>query len=141
MEYKKGTTEQQKTEFRESAEKYWSGQFGDKNVKLYVVETNAGRRNRITFSDKTGTSYVLFGNRMKLFKQESTEEDQWVEGHETGHLMKLPDQYIEGKDENGERMTTPKDGWENNIMGKFWGIVEEKNIDDILKRNKVNTKK
>jgi hypothetical protein len=47
VEYKKGTTEQQKTEFRESAEKYWSGQFGDKNVKLHVVETNAGKRNRI----------------------------------------------------------------------------------------------
>jgi hypothetical protein len=78
---------------------------------------------------------------MKLFKEESTAEDQWVEGHETGHLMNLPDQYIEGKDENGKRMTTPKKDWENNIMGKFWGIVEEKNIDDILKKNKVNTKK
>ena len=51
--------------------------------------------------------------------------------------MQLDDEYIEGKGENGVRKTTPKKGWEGNIMGEFWGTVDERNINDILRKNKV----
>jgi hypothetical protein len=137
VQYAKGTTEAQKQQYQKAAESYWSGTFGDHNVKLKVIETSAGERNSIKFSDKTGTSYVSSGKNMMLYREETPEEEEWVEGHETGHLMGLDDKYIEGKNPDRSRKTTPKEGWEKNIMAEFWGKTEERNIDSVLDKNKV----
>jgi hypothetical protein len=139
VQYAKGTTEAQKQQYQKAAESYWSGTFDDQNVKLKVIETSTGERNSIKFSDKTGTSYVSSGKNMTLYRENTTEQKEWVEGHETGHLMGLDDKYIEGKNPDGSRKTTPQSGWEKNIMAEFWGKTEKKNIDSILDENKVTT--
>lgn len=51
--------------------------------------------------------------------------------------MYLDDMYEERKYPDGSRKTSPKETWDKNIMAEFWGKVEEKNIDDILKKNRV----
>jgi hypothetical protein len=137
VQFAKGTTDTQKQMYKESVEKAWSGQFGSMNVTLNVEERSRSQRNRIKFSEKSGTSYVLFGRYMTLFKEKSDNDTAWVETHETGHLMKLNDEYKEGKYSDGTRKTTPNAGWKNNVMAEFNGAVEEKNINDILSKNKI----
>ena len=68
---------------------------------------------------------------------EQKEKQKWVIAHEVGHFMYLDDMYEERKYPDGSRKTSPKETWDKNIMAEFWGKVEEKNIDDILKKNLV----
>ena len=137
VQFKKGTTDKQKKMFTKAAEKYWTGQFGDKNVTLKVEERNKGKRNKVKFKDKKGISYVFGSKLMTLYREDTDAENEWVVGHEIGHLMKLDDEYQEAKNKDGSRKTIPKKGWAGNIMGEFWGIADERNIKDILKKNKV----
>ena len=137
VQFKKGTTDQQKKMFITAAEKYWTGQVGDKNITLKIEERSKGKQNKIRFKNEDGISYVSESKKMILYKENTDAKTEWVVGHETGHLMQLDDEYIEGKGENGVRKTTPKKGWECNIMGEFWGTVDERNINDILRKNKV----
>ena len=137
VQFKKGTTDQQKKMFTTAAEKYWTGQVGDKNITLKIEERSKGKRNKIRFKNEDGITSVSGSKKIILYKENTDAETEWVVGHETGHLMQLDDEYIEGKGENGVRKTTPKKGWEGNIMGEFWGTVDERNINDILRKNKV----
>jgi hypothetical protein len=137
VQYAKGATEAQKQQYQKAAESYWSGTFGDHTVKLKVIETSTGERNSIEFSDEIGTSYVLSGKDMVLYREDTTKEEEWVAGHETGHLMGLDDRYIEGNNPDGSRKTAPEEGWGKNIMAEFWGKTEERNIDSVLEKNKV----
>ena len=68
---------------------------------------------------------------------EQKEKQKWVIAHEVGHFMYLDDMYEERKYPDGSRKTSPKETWDKNIMAEFWGKVEEKNIGDILKKNRV----
>ena len=67
----------------------------------------------------------------------NTEIGQWNDSsrqiaHEFGHILGLEDHYIETKDEFGNTITPPEEGWEGNIMASSYGKVEQRNIDDIL---------
>ena len=48
-----------------------------------------------------------------------------------GHVMGLGDRY---KD-NAKGISVPNKGWENNIMGAYDGVVEQKNIDELISEN------
>ena len=143
VKFKKGTTDEQKALFKSAAESYWTGTYGDKNVKLIVEERKRGRKNRVRFSNREGTSYVFASYSAKIYKEdgkteaEQKEKQKWVIAHEVGHFMYLDDMYEERKYPDGSRKTSPKETWDKNIMAEFWGKVEEKNIDDILKKNRV----
>ena len=142
VKFKKGTTDEQKALFKSAAESYWTGTYGDKNVTLIVEERKLGRKNRVRFSNREGTSYVFARYSAKIYKGDGkTEAEQkkqkWVIAHEVGHFMYLDDMYEDGKYPDGSRKTSPKETWDKNIMAEFWGKVEEKNIDDILKKNRV----
>ena len=143
VKFKKGTTDEQKALFKSAAESYWTGTYGDKNVTLIVEERKRGRKNRVRFSNREGTSYVFASYSAKIYKEdgkteaEQKEKQKWVIAHEVGHFMYLDDMYEERKYPDGSRKTSPKETWDKNIMAEFWGKVEEKNIDDILKKNRV----
>jgi len=136
VEFKKGTTDEQKQFFKKSAEEHWSGKYGEYTVNLVVEERDSGKRNKIEFKDKEGRAYVFHGSSMKLFKENSKKDLSWTIGHEVGHLMNLDDHYKD-KRINGEKVSVPNAGWENNIMSQSQGSVEKKNIDEILKKNKI----
>ena len=143
VKFKKGTTDEQKALFKSATESYWTGTYGDKNVTLIVEERKRGRKNRVRFSNREGTSYVFASYSAKIYKEdgkteaEQKEKQKWVIAHEVGHFMYLDDMCEERKYPDGSRKTSPKETWDKNIMAEFWGKVEEKNIDDILKKNLV----
>jgi hypothetical protein len=140
VEYAKGTTEKQKQEFKQASENYWTGQFGDKNVKLFVVEQNAGKRNTVRFKDDTTNkqrSFVVGSSSMTIFNKSDSGDHEWQIAHEVGHLMKLGDKY-----KRFSRDTPPLQGWEGNIMAAWRDQngnrtnVELRNINEILDKNK-----
>ena len=143
VKFKKGTTDEQKALFKSATESYWTGTYGDKNVTLIVEERKRGRKNRVRFSNREGTSYVFASYSAKIYKEdgkteaEQKEKQKLVIAHEVGHFMYLDDMYEERKYPDGSRKTSPKETWDKNIMAEFWGKVAEKNIDDILKKNRV----
>ena len=143
VKFKKGTTDEQKALFKSATESYWTGTYGDKNVTLIVEERKRGRKNRVRFSNREGTSYVFASYSAKIYKEdgkteaEQKEKQKWVIAHEVGHFMYLDDMYEERKYPDGSRKTSPKETWDKSIMAEFWGKVEEKNIGDILKKNRV----
>ncbi|MFO7677260.1 MAG: Ig-like domain-containing protein [Thermoplasmatota archaeon] len=69
--------------------------------------------------------------------------DTWVGGiwsssasakviaHEAGHLMGLEDQYQDQVDENGQTVSVPNDGYEENIMGSVSKCNETANVSQI----------
>lgn len=55
------------------------------------------------------------GNRGTWF----AEEDPWTAAHESGHIMRLDDRYVEV--ERG--ITVPQEGWQGTIMAEHLGTV------------------
>ena len=147
VKYAEGTTDEQKSFFKLSAENAWSGTFGDYNVRLTVEERDSGSVNEIVFNDEdsAGISNVRNHERMTLYTNTSQTDEQseleYTISHEVGHLMNLPDHYIENTDFFGRRYTSPEGSLSNNIMGEFYGSVEEKNIIELLGINNVIAKR
>lgn len=137
--FAKGTTEEQKELFVKGA-KMWEGEYGDYSVVMNVEERDNGKRNKIKFSEKNAddshVSYVFASKYMKLFNEETVEENLWVISHEVGHLMELDDQYVELKKVEGKRRTEVKEGWEDNIMAERWGKPDSRNIGEVVKKPK-----
>ena len=50
--------------------------------------------------------------------------------HEFGHSLYLSDRY--DNDKNSEKGYVPHKGWEGNVMGEFFGKVEQRNITEAL---------
>ena len=78
------------------------------------------------------------GGNSVTYVDPSTYNGKWiadgkVAAHEFGHIAGLQDRYVD-EDENGQKQSIPYQGWETNIMGAKKGEVEQRNIDDILKR-------
>ena len=127
-----GATPEVIAAFNAEIVKQWSGTFGEYEVKTEVVTPAKGDfTNSITLDDPSPLpSYV------DLPAMDSgvwdPKEYSWVAAHEAGHLMGSRDHYDEWYDEKGKRHTDPKPGWDDNIMGEYWGKVEEKNIIEIL---------
>lgn len=60
-------------------------------------------------------------------------ENPGTYAHEAGHLMGLPDLYIEGKDENGKRQTKPRiPEYDDHIMANVTGWPTANNISEIV---------
>jgi hypothetical protein len=61
-------------------------------------------------------------------------DNPWVWAHEAGHLMGLDDRYTDKKT-SGVTASEPNAGWEGNIMAQWGGVVEERNVREILAQN------
>jgi hypothetical protein len=68
-----------------------------------------------------GISSVQDGNKGYWYSDDAS----WVTGHEAGHIFGLGDKYEE---KNG----VPYPGWEFNVMAEFGGVVEQRNINEIV---------
>jgi RHS repeat-associated protein len=115
----------------QSISNQWSGQFGNYSVSTVVV---AGQGNIINLQTGNGTSYVQGGNSGTWFIPGQGNQN-WEAGHECGHLMGLPDRYIESY-VNGVRVTTPISGYQNNVMGAYGQTgVTAQDISNIIQAN------
>ena len=141
VKYSAETTESQKKLFSESAESMWSGDFGEYHVELKVEEKNSGEVNEINFTEynpSNEASNVKNDSEMTIYTSAlSKSQLKWTIAHEVGHLMNLRDKYATRITSRGKRTTTPLPGWSENIMAKFGGIVEGRNIKELLERNSV----
>jgi flagellum-specific peptidoglycan hydrolase FlgJ len=65
----------------------------------------------------------------------------WVAAHEFGHVIGLDDRYDETRwshisgEFGGDRSTTPKLGYEHNIMAVGGGALESQNVKDVAREN------
>jgi hypothetical protein len=124
--------------FATAAQNSWTGIFGKFHVELIVEERNLGEVNEITFNttDEGKISNVSNHKNMTIYtRKKSNKNIRWTISHEVGHLMNLSDEYIANYDSEENRTTSPKEGWENNIMAQSKGVIEEKNIQNILDNN------
>ncbi len=138
VKYAVGTTDEQKIMFATAAQNSWTGIFGKFHVELIVEERNLGEVNEITFNttDEGKISNVSNHKNMTIYtRKKSNKNIRWTISHEVGHLMNLSDEYIANYDSEENRTTSPKEGWENNIMAQSKGVIEEKNIQNILDNN------
>lgn len=116
----------------QSISNQWSGQFGKFTVTTTVV---TGSENTVNLVSGAGTSVVANGKDGTWFVP-GQGNYRWEATHEAGHLMGLPDEYDDCT-VNGVRKTTPRSGFENNIMGRYGktGVTQ----DDIQKIINANT--
>jgi hypothetical protein len=83
--------------------------------------------------------WVLGSQYMSLNLNES-DALTWACAHEFGHLLGLSDRYSESIASKirglwgGERETTPHAGYENNIMAITGGVLESRNVSDLIGR-------
>ena len=128
--YKGDATEELIQTWNESIENAWSGTFGKYEVTTHVVVEKVAL-NEVTVVDKFGRSNVVGGWKGTWYTTYYRNEDdnRHTPAHEAGHLMGLPDRYEDVKGKGS--VTIP--GWENNIMGSRGGVVEERDIKQILK--------
>lgn len=117
----------------------WSGQKKgccDVKIKANVTTSQNGttwfyrsfisKENYIAITtDKNHRSYVKRGKTGKW----SSQANPWVYAHETGHLMGLRDDYVNGKNNT----SFPKKGHEGHMMGEYGGKVHQHEIDELLK--------
>lgn len=79
-------------------------------------------------------SWIVFSRYMTLADTDLT----WTPAHEFGHLLALPDHYSEtflsklGNPFGLERTTSVDDGWDGNIMAVDRGVLESKNVEELL---------
>jgi RHS repeat-associated protein len=161
VRFEQGTTEEQKQEFYEAA-KNWEGEYtintglargnltdsagvGTYTVTVNVVEINDNNKyngvnvNTVKFDPSMRDSNnglipnVENSRKMTLYNEVDLRQ---VITHEIGHLFGLSDRYQERKDNNGNRYTPPKTGWDFNIMGDtYYGVIQGRNFDEGLMRS------
>ena len=100
-------------------------------------------QNYIEVNNTSNTSNVLSGHlgewRANGRDDRSLEQDNPAI-HEFGHLLGLRDRYQATYDEQGVRTSTrPAEGWEDNIMGRTGGVVDQRNIDSIMQRIQIDS--
>lgn len=131
IEYKgEAATPEVIQKFNDQITARWSGQFGRYNVRT-TVSTPAANclkydKNVISVRNGNRRSFVTGGDR-GLWSA-----DSWHAPHEAGHLMGLGEGYIE----NADGTSTPKPGYEGNIMADSKeGVPSERDISIILLRH------
>ncbi|HEY4213697.1 MAG TPA: RHS repeat-associated core domain-containing protein [Steroidobacteraceae bacterium] len=114
----------------------WSGVIGKYQVTTTVTEGHwyEMSSNDVQLINGQGRSYVT--NRDSgVWYQPGQGNPAWEASHESGHLMRLPDQYTQSV-VNGRTVTTPKPGFARNIMGDYGQTgVREQDIADIIDAN------
>jgi RHS repeat-associated protein len=130
-------------EMEERANKFWNQQqwqYGKCNINIhFIVKYNQNSlNNALVFDDLQDPSiypsavifyrgHYNFGRfYLKDVRQGSGFDPTPAYVHEFGHFMGLPDEY----DKTTQR---PLPGWNNNIMAQVPGIVQQKNIDMLVK--------
>jgi len=107
-------------------------------------------RTHIFIGDKNSTPYVIrptpvtpYYSYMSLAPADL---NSWLPAHEFGHLLGLGDRYHESFSSaardtcnfvlngfcGGQRHTVPQQGWQQNIMANAWGVLERRNVDELL---------
>ncbi len=125
-------------------EKAWSGKFGKYNVKTTVewvdpvIIIKPDQYNEITMipgEDLRSNCYAGFFSSENGFGNWYLEDPQfdWMVAHEAGHLMRLGDRY---KDTADHKHSNPDAGWKGNMMAERGGVIQEKNIAEIINRYK-----
>ncbi|HZR39087.1 MAG TPA: RHS repeat-associated core domain-containing protein, partial [Ktedonobacteraceae bacterium] len=118
-----------------SIEKYFKDLGGVGSNYIEMMSRSADQRSSVAFdtpltSKGIGTLYIM---GLK------TAPPEWT--HEFSHLLGLPDRYkdLGEKNKQGEIISTPDPGWEKNVMGDSdKGIVEQRNIDDVIEKLQSN---
>jgi RHS repeat-associated protein len=112
-------------------EKYWTGKFGRYHVKMKVIDP--AKDSSLEPAVITLTSKDDKNKKLRSFVQIESDTGQWnpkeegfgwVAAHETGHLLGLDDRYTDKK--GADR------GWRGNMMGEYWGRVQEKNVKELV---------
>lgn len=90
-----GATQEVKERFNAAIEKYWTGKFGDINLKTVVMEPN-----KSTDRNLINTVNIPKGNGRAYVENDSegnwpAERPDWTIGHEVGHFGGLADNYGE----------------------------------------------
>ena len=114
----------------------WSGTFGGYTVTTTVTTAPSwynifSASNSVQLVSGTGRSYVSGGNS-GLWYQPGQDNPTWEAAHEAGHLMGLPDQYVDSA--NG--LSTANPGFANNIMATYGATgVTGNDISNIINAN------
>lgn len=130
--------------FITSAEKAWSGKFGDYNVKT-IVQESKNAPNTVNLNESGGTT-TAFSRTVNFNVNDNLSHGVFSPqlmsanmAHEFGHLLGLGDRYTESPlsrfngwigNTAGRRITTQQ-GYEHNIMGTAWGHVDSRSITDV----------
>ncbi|HEY6528915.1 MAG TPA: RHS repeat-associated core domain-containing protein, partial [Cellvibrionaceae bacterium] len=145
-----GATEANISAIKSDVASRWSSSYNLNGVqtKVDVSVTDAGpkdkKANNITLTTgptshaaSQGASFVSGGNSGE-WNTNSKGVASGEMAHEAGHLMGADDHYSEGTGSNGERISTPAQGWEGNLMGELPGTTNDKNMQEIIddKKNK-----
>jgi RHS repeat-associated protein len=120
--------------FTNAVQTRWSGTFGQYEVTTRVTPGGVFD-NRVRFDKAVGgASYVQLDRHAVINTYPDPDVQAGVDAHEAGHLMHHNDKYKTNEDRT---TTTPHPGWEGNIMAAVPGATEEKNIEEILRKNRV----
>lgn len=136
-------------QIKSTIERFWNKSFDDgysvsttANVTVQgaAADTSKTRidiRNEVGVSNVAPTYWVIGANYMQYYLQSS--DINWTPAHEFGHLLGLPDHYSEGIISmiggiiDPSYRTTPADpGWEGNLMAATGGILEKKNLQELI---------
>jgi RHS repeat-associated protein len=129
--YGKNVDQPTRQKFEADVEATWTGKFGKYKVYTTVIE---GKMNNIRLVETGDRSNVVKNKDLWLYKGEV--DDKGTSAHEAGHFMKLPDQYQDVTDANGNVSSVPNPGYEKNIMGSLSGTPSENDITGIINANK-----
>lgn len=136
-------------QIKNSIENYWRGNFSNGygvsasvNVSVRAAGASADSgRTQINCLPSSGVSnvmpsYWIAGSDMMTYYVGSA-NPSWTPAHEFGHLLGLGDRYAENwvaQIFGSQRASAPDAGWSGNIMAEVGGVVQERNIQELLYR-------
>jgi RHS repeat-associated protein len=135
-----GVTQRIVTNYTQTIQRAWTGQFGEYHVtaKVDTSGKGVGKDNRINkieiVNNQKHRSYVVGSQTGKW----NNSGDKFMPGHEAGHLMGLRDRYKDVKQPDGSICSMPNRGYENNIMANMAAKPSAQDIGNINKNTRVN---
>lgn len=135
------------TQMQNTINSMWNASFGADTISCTASVTYRdasasadGSKTQISIYRGGSPSSVsrewLIGNQYMSYNLNSN--INWTPAHEFGHLLGLDDRYSEGIISQiagvfgGERESIIQEGWAGNIMAEHGGVLEAKNIRDLL---------